>query len=274
MASRPNHVFKGQPLNYSAAVESRYAAGLARLVDRMAGETEREIRRLYESDAAVTHGMDAGQSFASRARILTNKLADRFRVLFGAYAKTLADALVNGAARHSQSTLHSSLKEISGGLSLKTSAVTPRVQEIAKAAVQENVALIKSIPAQYFEKIQTGVMRSIVSGNGTQDVLKVVESTNQVTKDRAALIARDQTSKATTAINAARMENLRIRKFEWLHSGGGKEPRKLHQDYNGQVFSLDDPPVIDERTGERGLPGQLINCGCRMVPVLDFGDVE
>ncbi|RIQ43658.1 phage head morphogenesis protein, partial [Bordetella avium] len=32
----------------------------------------------------------------------------------------------------------------------------------------------------------------------------------------------------------------------------------------------DNPPIIDKTTGERGLPGQLINCKCRMRPVIDF----
>lgn len=272
---RPGAVFHGTPLNYNAAAESRYAANLARLVRTMADETARELRKLYASEAATRHGMaamDAAPSFASKARILTNALASRFQVLFDGRARTLAEALARDVDRSSKSTLHSSLKDVSGGLSLKTSVITPRVREVASATVQQNVALIKSIPQQYFTDIQTGVMRSVQSGNGVQEILQVIEKTAQVTENRAKLIARDQTSKAITAVNSARMQALRIRKFEWLHSGGGKEPRKLHQELSGQVFSLDDPPVIDERTGERGLPGQLINCRCRMVPVIDFED--
>ena len=89
----------------------------------------------------------------------------------------------------------------------------------------------------------------------------------------AALIARDQTSKATAAINRARMQGLGVRKFKWLHSGGGKEPRPLHKNtLNGNVYSMDDPPVIDEKTGERGIPGALVSCRCLAIPVITFGD--
>ena len=67
------------------------------------------------------------------------------------------------------------------------------------------------------------------------------------------------------------MQGLGVKKFKWLHSMGGKEPRPLHKNVlNGNVYSFDDPPVIDERTGERGLPGVLINCRCRMLPVIEF----
>ena len=36
---------------------------------------------------------------------------------------------------------------------------------------------------------------------------------------------------------------------------------------NGYVFPIDFPPIIDRKTGERGYPGQLINCKCHMEPV-------
>jgi SPP1 gp7 family putative phage head morphogenesis protein len=276
-ASRPGAVFRGTALNYPAAAEARYAAGLERLISAMVETTEKELAALYASETAAQHAMDATRpraSFASRARILTNALADRFQTMFAQWARPLSESFIKGIDRSSRSSLHGSLKDVSGGLSLKTSVITGRVQEVAKATVTENVGLIKSIPQQYFGKIQGEVMRSITSGNGVQDVLKAVQATGQVTQKRAELIARDQSSKATTAVNAARMQALKIRKFEWLHSGGGKEPRKLHQQLSGQVFRLDDPPIIDERTGERGLPGQLINCRCRMGPVIDFGDDE
>jgi uncharacterized protein with gpF-like domain len=43
---------------------------------------------------------------------------------------------------------------------------------------------------------------------------------------------------------------------------------------DGNVYSFDDPPIIDKNTGERGIPGQAINCRCFMVPVIEFEDEE
>ena len=84
------------------------------------------------------------------------------------------------------------------------------------------------------------------------------------------MIARDQTRKVYNSVNRARMQEMGMRKFEWVHSGGANEPRPLHVSYNGQVFDFDDPPIIDERTKERGFPGQAVNCGCVMRPVFVF----
>lgn len=268
--------FKGTALNPPLSTEARYRDQLERMVAQMRGETERELRKLYGqlgAQDAPGWGMD-GPSLASQARILTNALSAKFQAAFARRARGLADQLARNVEGASKTSLHASLKELSGGISLKTSVVTPRLREAVKASIAENVGLIKSIPQEYFLKIQGSVMRNITAGNGTAGILDTIEHIGAVTSRRAALIARDQTSKATTAVNSARMSALGIRKFEWLHSGGGKEPRKLHEDLSGRVFSLDDPPVIDDKTGERGLPGQLINCRCRMVPVIDFGNAE
>lgn len=273
--SRGGAVFYGKPLTDPDRVEARYRATLEKLIDAMTAEAEREIRKLWESPVnryAVTTGQDAAPSMAAQARKLTNALAAKFTPFFDKLAGPTSNAFVAGVDRHAKSNLHASLAGVSGGLSLKTSVVSGKVKEILKATTVENIALIKSIPREYFPKLQAAVMRSITTGQGVKTVLEAVTKTGQVTKRRAALIARDQTSKATAALNAARMGALNVRKFQWLHSGGGKEPRDLHKyGLNGEIFDLDNPPVIDEKTGERGLPGQLINCRCRMIPVVDYG---
>lgn len=267
-------MFFGEPLIPPDRTEARYRATLEAAIAVMRKEVEREVAAVWKTNApAVTSGLDA--SLASQSRILTNALARKFQAFFDRLAPDTARKFVRRIDRHSSASLHSSLKEVSGGLSLKTTVISGRVAEVAKAATVENVGLIKSIPQQYFKDIQGAVMRSIQKGDGVQTVLEEIRRTGAVTERRAALIARDQTAKATTAVNSARLQALKVRKFEWLHSGGGKEPRQLHKNtLNGQVFSLDDPPIIDERTGERGLPGQLINCRCRMIPVIDFGADE
>jgi SPP1 gp7 family putative phage head morphogenesis protein len=264
-------VFYGKPLVPNAGPQDRYQRAMLVQMNRMIRETDKAIRKLYaQHQPQIVTGLDA--SMASQARVLTNKLARKFEVIFNRLAPNLAKRTVEQINRAASAGLHASLQQASGGLSLKTTVITGRVREVTKAAVAENVGLIRSIPQEYFKKIQGTVMRSITGGRGSADVFDMIEHIGKVTRDRAALIARDQTSKTTTALNSARMADLGIRKFEWLHSGGGKEPRPLHKNVlDGNIYSLDDPPVIDDRTGEKGLPGQLINCRCRMVPVVEFG---
>lgn len=268
---RSSHTFEGQPLAPPDLAEAKLYTAVSRLVEEMSRTTERELRRLYRSEAAHEAGVGMDASFSSAASRLVRELTRRFTALFVDKVGGLVEAWAKGISRQSAVGLGQSLKEVSGGVTLKTDVINGAAADVVKASIKQNVALIKSIPREYFLEIEGEVMRSIQSGRGMADLQPFLEKRYGLTKKRAALIARDQTSKATTAINRARMQSLGVKKFKWLHSGGGKEPRPLHKDVlNGKIFSFDDPPVIDERTGERGLPGQLINCRCRIVPVIEF----
>lgn len=271
---RSPEVLRGKALTRPTLPERRYQVALERMVDTMTAAAQREIERYFRNQwTADTVAMDAPSFTAGVSRLLRN-LSKRFTALFTDRAGGLAEALSKGVSDATGRQLGESLKDVSGGVTLKTNVISGKVAEVMSAGVRENVALIKSIPAEYFQRIEGDVMRSITTGQGMKDLVQAIEAHGHSTKKRAELIARDQTSKATTAINRARMQGLGIKQFEWLHSGGGKEPRPLHVQLDGKIFDLDNPPVIDERTGERGLPGQLINCRCRMVPVVTFGEAE
>lgn len=267
---RGGATFKGKPLHYPAAPASRYQADLARLVAEMVAAYERELRAAFNYAPPITQ--DA--STPAQARMALNALQRRFNKLFAKKAPTIVDRIFGQIDKASVSSLHSSLKELSGGLSLKTTTMPASLQQAVSAATTENVALIKSIPQQFHNQIEGSVMRSLQpGGNGLQDVTEALRHYEGITKRRADLIAIDQTRKVTSAMNAERAKSAGITKFEWVHSGGGAEPRKLHLDLNGKVFSYDNLPVIDS-DGTRGLPGQLINCRCIQRPVIDFGPDE
>ncbi len=264
-------VFKGTALAYPAGVEARYVKALSSLTAQMTAQVTREIKRLFDTDHAAAHfAQDA--TISSQSRILLSALRSKFSELFAKRAKTLAEQMVGGAERAGGSALHSSLEALSGGLSMKANVTSPALQNIYKASVTENVNLIKSIPAEYLKDVEGATMRSITTGNGLQDLVPALEKYEGQTHRRAKNIALDQTRKAYNSINKGRMQGIGVKKFQWNHSGGGAHPREDHIAMDGQIFSFDDLPVIDERSGERGIPGQAINCRCTMTPVFDFSD--
>ena len=271
VARRKPEVVRGLPINPNAAIEARYYARLERDINRMCDRVQVSLERLFSKEVAVEY-FAQDESIASKARILTNELTRRFMDIFNAQAMSIAEAMARESDAASSASVHSSIQQLSGGLSLPTTAITKPMKEILKATVTENVGLIKSIPTQYLQGVQGAVMRSITNGGGLKTLVPYLEKHRGVTLRRARMIAKDQTRKAMNNLSAARLENLGLKKFEWLHTGGSAEPRQLHIDYSGRIFSFDDPPVIDKNTGERGLPGQAINCRCRIVPVIEFGD--
>lgn len=230
-------------------------------------------KTLTELSDDFNDGATMDASFASQTRIWLNRLKRKWEKIFNQQAAGIADRFITQVDNNSRRDLDASLKQLSGGLTIKTPELPESLKDRITAATAENVALIKSIPQQFHYRIEGAALRSISQGGeGSKSLLDEIRAIGGVTEKRAQFIAVDQTRKITTAVNSERMKSAGIRKAVWHHSAGSAEPRKLHLRLDGQVFDLDNPPVIDERTGERGLPGQLPNCKCFMTPVIDFGD--
>ena len=265
-------VIKGQPLNPSAAIEQRYYAALSVLIGRMIAETEHELTRLFRTEHAEEFfAQDA--SVSSQARILTNALIKKYSDLFASLSKPMAERFADESDKSSDIAVKSSIRQMSDDLTLSTRTISSGpLNDILSATVTENVGLIKSIPAQYLNGVQQAVMRSITTGNGRQDLVPYLQKHKGITLRRARMIAQDQTKKAFSALSKERMQTIGLKEYEWLHTSGSRHPRKLHIQMNGNIYRYDDPPIIDEKTGERGIPGQAINCACRMRPILKFGE--
>ena len=94
-------------------------------------------------------------------------------------------------------------------------------------------------------------------------------------KERAQVIARDQTSKMNTNINQIRQTALGIQEYIWRTSEdsrvvgapGGKYPQgnAMHGNHyvrNGKIFRWDEPP-------DDGHPGWPIQCRCVALGIVD-----
>lgn len=243
-------------------------------------ETTREILTLFHHPDVEAHftttGLHAAMDIspASQARILTNKLKERFEQLFNQEGKPAADDMAEQANSASGAATQSSLRDIAQGLTLNTSTLfTGAMKEFATGAVARNVALIKSIPVEYFQRIQDAVLSSITDGKGLADLVPALQDIGGITERRAKNIAIDQTHKMYQGLNTGRMKAVGVKSFEWVHSGGGQHPRPMHIAMSGKIYSFNNLPIIEE-DGERGIPGQAINCRCTMIPVVKFDAKE
>lgn len=274
VSKRKPQIIRGTKLAPNAAIEDRYYREMQSLILQMTRTTRRRVLQLFKSETA-TEFFAMDESVSAQAKLITNQLTKKFVQLFSAEAQGMAEGFLKDSDRASSGALHESLKALSGGLSLKTTVLTGELREVISASITENVGLIKSIPQKYMAEMQGAVMRSITSGRGLQDLVPFFDRYEKITTRRARLIASDQTRKVYSALNAGRMEKLNLDKYEWLHSGGGVEPRRLHLHLAGKICSLKNPPVIQYAKGAqpevRGKPGDLPGCKCTMRPVIDFG---
>lgn len=269
-------------LVYNAGIAAWYLGEMRKIIDRMTKETNAAILGIYDDGKEqVSFAQDA--AVASDLRIKTNNLSNIFKVSFSKSSRDLAQRFVDKSLRHSTLTINEALKKIKTGenenaLSLSGSVMPPELEEVIKASIQENVSLIRSLPDQYYSRITGAVTRSIQSGGSLEQLRKELLNFEGMTKRRANIIALDQTRKVYNSITARKLNDMGVKKFKWLHSGGGQHPRSFHMmsapsGLNGGIFDMNDPPIIDPKTGEKGFPAQLPNCKCRMVAVIDFDDL-
>jgi len=150
--------------------------------------------------------------------------------------------------------------------------------------VRANVGLIRTIPVERHPMIVRAIVKALKGKYDRDELIDEIERIGQGAVDDtgATLIANDQIAKATQMmqLNVWRAQGWKT--VQWRHSHKVQEPRKLHvtkwngkkpdkdgrvNGLDGYVFPIDKPPVIDEKTGERGYPGQLINCTCFLIPI-------
>lgn len=255
----------------NVATAYRYYRQIGMLIDAMSAEVELEIKNLFH-DHTEFFAQDA--SISSQARVLTNALVKKFDKLFADRSKKVAKNFVDDVDKTSDNAVKGAVKKLSGGLTFSSKDLQSGVlNQILSATITDNVALIKSIPQQYLTGVQSAVMRSITTGNGLADLVPYLSKHKSITLRRARMIAYDQTRKAMNNLSKGRMQGIGVEEYEWIHVASN-HPRKYHEAMAGKIYRFDNPPVIDPKTGERGIPGQLVNCRCKMRPVMNFNKTE
>jgi len=273
-------VAKGGILSPALSQAGWFETQLRKLIYPMMDEAEKEIKALFASPAAdvLEDGTVVAQdeSFTEKVARLMKNLTGKYSSLFDIAAPSIASEFVQRGDRHAKSTLKGSLSDLSGKISINHEAMPPALKETLQASVQQSVGLIKRVPLDYLGQLQGDVMRAITTGAGLEDVQKSLAERKVVMRNWVHNTSLDQTRKIYNTTTSKRMQAVGLQRFEWVHVGGSVHPREYHKKpvsqggLNGGIYSFDDLPIIDEKTGQRGLPGDAINCHCTMRPIVEF----
>ena len=231
-----------------------YRRQLNKLVRDMAQDTAnaiapiiREYDRQFSADGISTD-----------LRAAFNRLLSKYTELTATAAPGVADTFVRSVARANKRKFDSMIKKTIG-VDLPQIIEAENLEPEIRGAVQENVSLITSIPAEYFPNLEKDIFEIIVSGENQGNLIDAVEEVFRKDNkkwgfNRSKLIARDQTSKINGDLNQARQTKLGIEEYIWRTSGD-ERVREDHRENNGKVFRWDDPPPT-------GHPGEDIQCRC------------
>lgn len=181
----------------------------------------------------------------------------------------IVEPIARDAAKFNARNLNKTLSAAIGQTaSLDIVGSEPWIQKAVAEFVAENVALIRTIPSQFFSDLEKLLTRSIADGERWEDLAQIIEDRYAVTASRARLIAKDQINKFVGDLNRVRMQDLGIDSFIWRTMGDERVrtdqtegPDLGHRERNGREYKWTSPP-------EGETPGEPINCRCYAEPVL------
>lgn len=139
--------------------------------------------------------------------------------------------------------------------------------QIARAR-DRNIRLVEDAHRAYAESVRAIIGDPANFNKPWEEIRDLLLARGDVSESRAELIARDQTLKLNGEIAQTRMKNAGVRRYTWSTSRD-ERVRPDHAALEGQEFSWEAPPVVDERTGRREHPGQDFQCRCVAIPVID-----
>ena len=177
-------------------------------------------------------------------------------------AKIASSAFVNNVDNANKTRFYKSI-ESAIGVDLESIVQDEGLQDILVATTRDNVSLIKSIPEEYFKKIENIVFSGTIQGGSAKSMIQQIQELNKSTTKRARLIARDQSSKINSALSQQRQQNLGVEEYIWVTADDGRV-RETHKQNNGKRFRWDDPP---KKTGH---PGNDIQCRCVARPIINI----
>jgi uncharacterized protein with gpF-like domain len=244
----------------NVGIENLYRRRMWRIIDAMHESVMFWVRQTFKANEPEVVAIATDESPAATLRKTMRRMSRQWQRNFNRAAPLLADYFATSVDKRSEAALKKILKDAGMAIEFK---MTPAQRDILSATIGAQVGLIKSIPQKYLQDVEGHVMRAVQKGMDLQELTKALQTSYGVTRRRAALIARDQSNKATASMTRARQIDAGLFEAEWVHSGGGKEPRPTHvaagkrrQRYDVRKGWYD--PAVKRHI----FPGEEINCRC------------
>ena len=250
----------------SAALYAWYYNELRLLLERMAEELQDAIAAQWKADKPVivqdaSAPQDLRTVMAKTARTWVSKfdqMSADIAKKFAQHARKYVDTSNAAAFRRAGFTVQFKLSE--------------GVRDAYQAVIAQNVGLIRNLPRTYYAGIEGEVWEAVAKGYDLHQLNVALRERYHMSLRRAALISKDQASKARSIIGRARHDELGITQGIWQHSHAVRHPRPSHLRFDGSLFDLKKGAYLD---GVWTWPGVEINCQCTYRPVIPgFNDEE
>jgi SPP1 gp7 family putative phage head morphogenesis protein len=191
-------------------------------------------------------------------------MLESYSTLITPWAEAVAERMITDVSRRDAQAWFRHSRDL--GIALRRELAQAPIGNAVRASLESQVELIRSIPVDAGRRVQQSALDYASRGKRYGDLVADIRSTNEVTVNRATLIARTETAKAQSAIMQVRAKWVGSERYIW-HTVRDGRVRPEHRELEGTTQRWDDPPVA-EANGERHHPGNFPNCRCYAEPLL------
>lgn len=190
----------------------------------------------------------------------------------GTYASKAAKMLVYNVNRQSEKQWKAQGRTINE--LLKKELKQKEMIKLMGYHIDQNIALIQSLPIDAAKRAYKILMEGHVSGARFESLTDQIERIGKVSHNRATLIARTETSKIGTALTQARSNLLDLKWYVWRTSQDVRV-RDSHHLMDRVLISWDEPPAPEQLKNIKSTlghyhAGNAPNCRCYAEPLLDI----
>lgn len=247
-------------LLYQKTYKNLVRVGLKDLLPRL----RKEVSEQAPEALAERMDADASKAIATLFDMILGKMEKNFpETLLRRWAMGMASRTNKLTAKNQAKHARAATKHLKEGpveiLGILTSE--RKLSPYFKNIVDQNVALIRSIPAEKIPAFKNALTNAITQDLPVGQLAKIIGKHYAATENKARLIARDQVGKLNGALDEYHQRTIGIKKYTWRTMGDGSV-RHDHAKLNGTTQRWDKPPVVDRKSGRRGHPKQDIQCRC------------
>lgn len=160
---------------------------------------------------------------------------------------------------------------------LQRELASPRVAKVYEGIISSNAELIRSMPLTLADRVAHKVAKGYEQGLRPEAMIDdILKEYPHMTEAHARLIARTETSKASTALTQVRAAEAGLEWYVWRTSEDSRV-RSAHSHMDGVIIPWSEAPAPELLNHEKSQgyyhAGNIYNCRCYPEPLLRFDQV-
>ena len=221
----------------------------------------RQLRSVAAKVGSIIDGFDPNDYDDMRAAEL---LLTEYSKLIKPWATAVSRRMLTDVSRRDEKQWQKVSKSMGAEIRREIHRTNP-TGRLLRSLLDEQVALIQSIPLDAAKRVHKYTLEGLESGERAADIAEKIRRGGHVSKSRAMLIARTEVARTSSLLTESRAKQIGSEGYIWRTSRD-EDVRRSHKKMEGKFVRWDDPPTLSDGTTTHA--GQIYNCRCWPEPVI------